>query len=73
MRIQKFTLQLIIQASMEIGYIPGTMSVSEFVRQVFPKANNMPTTDFRFGMKTAIDDIRQHMDDKRVCDRGWNR
>lgn len=62
MKIQEFTRQLIIQDLIEIGCVSGTMDVSEFVRRVYPKANQMPTTDHRFGMKTAIDDIRHHMD-----------
>lgn len=62
MKIQEFTRQLIIQDIITIGCIPGTMDVSEFVRKVFPKANHMPTTDHRFGMTTAINDIWQHMD-----------
>ena len=62
MKIQEFTRQLIIQDLIAIGCVSGTMDVSEFVRRVYPKANSMPTTDNRFGMKTAIDDIRQHMD-----------
>lgn len=34
----------------------------EFVRKIYPKASEMPTTDHRFGMTTAIDDIHHHMD-----------
>lgn len=45
-----------------IGRISGQMNVSDFVKRVYPKAMDMPTTDDRFGMKTAIDDIHQHMD-----------
>lgn len=38
------------------------MRISDFICKVFPKANHMPTTDHRGGLKTAIDDIRRHMD-----------
>ncbi len=62
MRIQAFTRQLIIQDLISIGSVEGNMRVCEFVRRAYPKANGMPTTDHRFGMETAIDDIRQHMD-----------
>ncbi|MBR6862351.1 MAG: hypothetical protein IKM73_13625 [Acidaminococcaceae bacterium] len=62
MQIQGLTRQLILQDLIMIGCVSGTMDVSEFVRCVYPKANEMPTTDQRFNMKTAIDDIRQHMD-----------
>jgi hypothetical protein len=61
-KIQSTTRQVIIQDLIEIGCIPGSMPVSEFIRRVYPKANNMPTTDHRFGMTNAIDDIHQHMD-----------
>ena len=62
MKIKEFTRQLIIQDLIGIGCVTGTMDVSEFIRRVYPKANQMPTTDHRFGMKSAIDDIHQHMD-----------
>lgn len=62
MQIQGLTRQLIIQDLIMIGSVSGTMDVSDFVRYIFPKASDMPTTDHRFGMETAIDDIRQHMD-----------
>lgn len=48
------------------GCVTGQLNVSDFVQRVYPKAMNMPTTDYRFGMKTAIDDIHQHMDNN--CD-----
>lgn len=56
------TRRLIIDELLMMGCISGQMSVSDFVQRVYPKARNMPTTDRRFGMKTAIDDIHQHMD-----------
>ena len=62
MQIQQFTRQLIILDLISIGSVEGSMKVCDFVRRAFPKANSMPTTDPRFHMKTAIDDIRQHMD-----------
>ena len=68
MEIQELTRQKIIDELILLGSVSGSMSVSEFVRKVFPKASNMPTTDMRFGMTTAIDDIRQHMD----YNQDWN-
>lgn len=62
MAIRELARQYIIEDLISAGCVSGQMSVSEFVRKVYPKANQMPTTDHRFGMKTAIDDIRQHMD-----------
>ena len=61
MNIQESTRQMIIDELLMIGCVTGQMGVAEFVRKVYPKANNLPTTDYRFGMTTAIDDIRQHM------------
>lgn len=55
--IKSFTRQMIIEDLLMLGCICGQMSVSEFVRKVYPKASEMPTTDRRFGMTTAIDDI----------------
>lgn len=57
MVIKSFTRQMIIEDLLMLGCICGQMSVSEFVRKVYPKASEMPTTDRRFGMTTAIDDI----------------
>lgn len=65
MRIQSLTRQQIIQDLIDIGSITAGMPVSEFVRLVYPNANKMSTTDRRFGMTTAIDDIRQHMDNNK--------
>lgn len=62
MKIQELTRSLIIDELLMHGCICGQMRVSEFVQRVFPRAMEMPTTDRRFGMKTAVDDIRQHMD-----------
>lgn len=62
MSIQELTRQMIIDELLMIGCVTGHMGVAEFVRKVYPKANSLPTTDYRFGMTTAIDDIRQHMD-----------
>lgn len=62
MSIQELTRQMIIDELLMIGCVTGHMGVAEFVRKVYPKANSLPTTDCRFGMTTAIDDIRQHMD-----------
>ena len=62
MAIGELARQYIIEDLITIGCVSGQMSVSEFVRKVYPKVNQMPTTDHRFGMKTAIDDIHQHMD-----------
>lgn len=62
MKIQEITRRLIIDELIMHGCITGQMSVSDFVQRVYPKAREMPTTDWRFGMKTAIDDIHQHMD-----------
>ena len=62
MKIQEFTRRLIIDELLMHGCVCGQMRVSEFVQRVFPRAMEMPTTDRRFGMKTAVDDIRQHMD-----------
>lgn len=62
MSIQGFTRQMIIDELLIIGCVTGQMGVAEFVRKVYPKASNMPTTDRRFGMTTAIDDIRHHME-----------
>lgn len=62
MSISELARQYIIEDLISVGCVSGQMSISEFVRKVFPKANQMPTTDQRFGMKTAIDDIHQHMD-----------
>ena len=62
MAIGELARQYIIGDLITIGCVSGQMSVSEFVRKVYPKVNQMPTTDHRFGMKTAIDDIHQHMD-----------
>ena len=61
-KIQEMTRRLIIDELLMHGCISGQMNVSDFVKRVYPKAMNMPTTDRRFGMKTAIDDIQQHMD-----------
>ena len=58
MKIQVMTRQLIIDELLAIGCVSGQMDVADFVRKVYPKVSNMPTTDFRFGMTTAIDDIR---------------
>lgn len=57
LKIQETTRRLII-----LGCISGQLKVSDFIQRVYPKAKSMPTTDYRFGMKTAIDDICQHMD-----------
>lgn len=62
MRIQETTRRLIIDELLMIGCVSGQMNVADFVQRVYPKAMHMPTTDWRFGMKTAVDDIRQHMD-----------
>lgn len=62
MGIQELTRQMIIDELLMIDCVTGQMGISEFVRKVYPKANSMPTTDHRFGMTTAIDDIRQHME-----------
>ena len=62
MSIQKLTRQMIIDELLMIDCVTGQMGVAEFVRKVYPKANSLPTTDHRFGMTTAIDDIRQHME-----------
>lgn len=60
--IKEATRRLIIDELLMYGCVPGQLSVADFVQRVFPKAMDMPTTDHRFGMTTAIDDIRQHMD-----------
>jgi len=62
MAIRELARRYIIEDLITVGCVSGQLSVSEFVRKVYPKANHMPTTDHRFGMKSAIDDIRQHMD-----------
>ena len=62
MKIQEVTRRLIIDELLLHGCVSGKMSVSDFVQRVYPKAMQMPTTDHRFGMTTAIDDIHQHMD-----------
>ena len=62
MAIRELARQCIIDDLIEIGCVSGQMSISEFVRIVFPKANYMPTTDRRGGLKTAIEDIHRHMD-----------
>ena len=62
MAIRALARQCIIEDLIAIGCIPGQMQTAEFVRKVFPKASQMPTTDHRKGMITAIDDIRRHMD-----------
>ena len=62
MAIRALARQYIIEDLISVGCVSGQMSNSEFVRKVFPKASSMPTTDKRGGMKTAIDDIRRHMD-----------
>lgn len=62
MKIQETTRRLIIDELLMYGCVSGQMKVSEFVQRVFPKAMHMPTTDRRFGMTTAIEDIHQHMD-----------
>lgn len=62
MGIQELTRQMIIDELLMIDCVTGQMGIAEFVRKVYPKANSMPTTDHRFGMTTAIDDIRQHME-----------
>ena len=62
MKIQETTRRLIIDELLIHGCVSGQMNVSDFVQRVYPKAMCMPTTDHRFGMKTAIDDIHQHMD-----------
>lgn len=62
MKIQETTRRLIIDELLMYGCVSGQMKVSEFVQRVFPKAMHMPTTDHRFGMTTAIEDIHQHMD-----------
>ena len=62
MAIRELARQYIIEDLIAIGCVSGQMSISEFVRRVYPKANWIPTTDHRFGMKTAIDEIHQHMD-----------
>lgn len=68
MKIQEVTRRLIIDELIMIGCVPGQMNVSDFVRRVFPKAMEMGTTDHRFEMKTAIDDIHQHMDNNNDWD-----
>ena len=62
MAIRELARQFIIEDLITIGCVSGQMSVSEFVWKVYPKINEMPTIDHRFGMKTAIDDIYFHMD-----------
>ena len=62
MKIRETTRRLIIDELIMYGCVPGQMNVSDFVQRVYPKAMKMPTTDYRFGMTTAIEDIRQHMD-----------
>lgn len=62
MKIQENTRRLIIDELLIHGCVSGQMNVSDFVKRVYPKAINMPTTDCRFGMTNAIDDIHQHMD-----------
>ena len=62
MKIRETTRRLIIDELLMHGCVTGQMKVSDFVQRVYPKAMSMPTTDHRFGMKTAIDDIYQHMD-----------
>lgn len=62
LKIQETTRRLIIDELLMHGCISGQMNVSDFVQRVYPKAMNMQTTDRRFGMTTAIDDIHQHMD-----------
>ncbi len=62
MAIQELTKELIIEELVEIGCISGQMLMADFIKKVCPEVQNRPTTDFRFGMKTALDDIAQHMD-----------
>lgn len=62
MNIRETTRRLIIDELLMYGCVSGQMNISDFVQRVFPKAREMPTSDRRFGMTTAIDDIRQHMD-----------
>ena len=62
MKIQETTRRLIIDELLMHGCISGQIKVSDFVQRIYPKSINMPTTDRRFGMTTAIDDIHQHMD-----------
>lgn len=62
LKIRETTRRLIIDELLMHGCVTGQMKVSDFVQRVYPKAMSMPTTDHRFGMKTAIDDIYQHMD-----------
>lgn len=52
MSIQELTRQMIIDELLMIGCVTGHMGVAEFVRKVYPKANSLPTTDYRFGMTT---------------------
>lgn len=60
-QIQGLARQMIIDDLIMLGCILGQMSISEFVRKVYPKASDMPTSDRRFEMSTTIDDIHQHM------------
>lgn len=62
MKIQETTRRLIIDELLMLGCVSGQMKISDFVKRIYPKAMEMPTTDHRFGMKTAIEDIWQHMD-----------
>lgn len=48
MSIQELTRQMIIDELLMIGCVTGHMGVAEFVRKVYPKANSLPTTDYRF-------------------------
>lgn len=57
MNIQESTRQMIIDELLMIGCVTGQMGVAEFVRKVYPKANNLPTTDYRFGMTTAMPSV----------------
>lgn len=59
-KISETTRKLIIDELLLIGYVPGKLDISDFVKRIFPNIVDMKSTDSRY--TTAEQDIWQHMD-----------
>ena len=60
MQIQKETRRLILNDLIARGNIVGNLEASEFVRKVFPDAENMSSEDYRY--TTFLEEVRKHME-----------
>ena len=60
MQIQKETRRLILNDLIARGNIVGNLEASEFVRKVFPDAENMSSKDYRY--TTFLEEVRKHME-----------